>query len=78
MKIIKEYPILGTGGGGWKAIYQAYQSYRYFTTEVHSFFLQLWVETGTVGLLALLALWITTLFAGYKTLISDMTLPSKQ
>lgn len=71
LKIIKDYPILGTGGGGWKAIYQAYQSYEYFTTEVHNFFLQLWVETGTVGLLALAALCITAFITVYKTLVSD-------
>ncbi len=71
LKIIKDHPILGTGGGGWKSIYFAYQSYQYFTTEVHNFFLQLWVETGTVGLLALVTLWLTTMLSGYKVLKSD-------
>ncbi|KXG78352.1 Beta-barrel assembly-enhancing protease [Fervidicola ferrireducens] len=56
LKIIKEHPILGMGGGGWKSAYFAYQSYRYFTTEVHSFFLQLMVETGIIGLIAFLAI----------------------
>ncbi|ADL07263.1 O-antigen ligase family protein [Thermosediminibacter oceani] len=55
LKIIKEHPVLGIGGGGWKSAYFAYQSYRYFTTEVHSFFLQLMVETGIIGLLTFLA-----------------------
>ncbi|TYP52417.1 O-antigen ligase family protein [Thermosediminibacter litoriperuensis] len=55
LKIIKEHPVIGIGGGGWKSAYFAYQSYRYFTTEVHSFFLQLMVETGITGLLAFLA-----------------------
>lgn len=71
LKIIKDHPILGTGGGGWKTIYLAYQSYQYFTTEVHNFFLQLWVETGTVGMLALVALWLTSLITGYKVMRSD-------
>ncbi|NLM44840.1 MAG: O-antigen polymerase [Clostridiales bacterium] len=71
LKIIKDYPILGVGGGGWKAIYKAYQSYEYFTTEVHNFFLQLWVETGTIGFLALIALCITTFVAGIKMIFSD-------
>ncbi|MCG0275987.1 MAG: O-antigen ligase family protein [Thermosediminibacteraceae bacterium] len=55
LKIIKEHPLFGIGGGGWKSAYFAYQSYRYFTTEVHSFFLQLMVETGIIGLIAFLA-----------------------
>jgi O-antigen ligase/tetratricopeptide (TPR) repeat protein len=77
LKIIKDYPILGTGGGGWEAIYKAYQSYEYFTTEVHNFFLQLWVETGTVGLLALAALCITALVTVYRTLVSDIDISTK-
>ncbi|MDN5332062.1 MAG: hypothetical protein PWP45_1287 [Tepidanaerobacteraceae bacterium] len=55
LKMIKDRPVVGWGGGGWKAAYFAYQSYRYFTTEVHSFFLQLMVETGILGLIAFLA-----------------------
>jgi len=77
LKIIKDYPILGTGGGGWEAIYKAYQSYEYFTTEVHNFFLQLWVETGTVGLLALAAFCITALITVYRTLVSDADITVK-
>jgi tetratricopeptide (TPR) repeat protein len=72
LKIIKDHPVLGTGGGGWKSVYFAYQSYRYFTTEVHSFFLQLWVETGTVGLLALIALWLAVFAAAYRVMKSDL------
>ncbi|WP_245984700.1 O-antigen ligase family protein [Biomaibacter acetigenes] len=71
LKIIKSHPIFGTGGGGWKSVYFAYQSYRYFTTEVHSFFLQLWVETGTIGLLVLISLWTFVLISGFKVMRSD-------
>ncbi|MCW2279004.1 O-antigen ligase family protein [Heliophilum fasciatum] len=47
-----ERPLLGWGGGGWKSAYRAYQSYLYNTTETHNHFAQVWVETGTLGLLA--------------------------
>jgi len=57
LKIIRDHPILGAGGGGWEALYFKYQSYGYFTTQVHNHFLQVWVETGTVGFLAFLFLW---------------------
>lgn len=77
LKIIKAHPILGTGGGGWKAIYQSYQSYQYFTTEVHNFFLQLWVETGAVGFIALVALWLIAFWTVYKTIKSDSNIMAK-
>ena len=48
-KVIKDYFIFGSGGGGWKTLYQKYQSYPYFTTEAHNFFLQLWIEVGIIG-----------------------------
>ena len=60
LAIVKDHPILGLGGGGWASRYFQYQSYGYFTTEVHNDFAQVWVETGTLGLLALLALLGTT------------------
>ena len=58
LKIIRDHPILGTGGGGWGALYFGYQEYSYFTTEVHNHFLQVWVETGTLGFVAFLCAWL--------------------
>jgi len=52
-KIIGAYP-LGTGGGGWKALYHEYQSYDYSSSEVHDYPVQLWVETGILGIAALI------------------------
>ena len=58
VEIVKDHPIIGAGAGGWEALYRQYQNYSYWTTETHSHFLQVWVETGTVGLLAFLAMWL--------------------
>jgi len=55
LRMVRDYPLLGLGGGGWAARYFQYQSYGYFTTEVHNDFAQIWVETGTIGFLAFLA-----------------------
>jgi tetratricopeptide (TPR) repeat protein len=52
LKIVRDYPLFGTGGGGWEAIYTKYQSYLYYTTKVHSHLFQIWVETGIPGLAA--------------------------
>lgn len=66
LKIIRDYPVLGLGGGGWKSIYMRYQSDGYFTTEVHNHFLQVWVETGTIGLLIFLGIWLTFFYTCYR------------
>lgn len=56
-RIVRRYPLLGVGGGGWNALYHQYQSALYWTTEVHNHFAQILVETGLVGLIAYLLLW---------------------
>lgn len=71
LQIIKKHPLIGTGGGGWKAMYSAFQSYRYFSTEVHNFFLQVWTETGTLGFLILIALWFIVFRTEYNIIKSD-------
>lgn len=65
-KIIKDYPIFGAGGGGWQALYQGYQSRLYWTTEVHSYFLQLWIETGTLGFLILCTMGVILAYGVFK------------
>ncbi|NSW82988.1 MAG: O-antigen ligase family protein [Syntrophothermus sp.] len=57
MRIVKDYPLVGTGAGGWNALYHQYQGYPFWTTEVHNHFLQVWVEAGTTGFIAFLVMW---------------------
>lgn len=52
LEIVKDYPVNGTGAGGWNALYHQYQDYLVFTTNPHNQFLQVWVETGTIGFIA--------------------------
>ncbi len=66
LNIVKDYPVFGTGAGGWNALYHQYQDYLTFTTEVHNHFLQVWVEAGTLGLIAFLSVWILFLLAAYR------------
>lgn len=66
LKIVKDHPITGVGGRGWSSIYTKYQSYGYASTEVHNHLLQTWAEAGTVGLLALLSLWLLALRSGWQ------------
>lgn len=57
-EIVKDYPVNGTGAGGWDALYPQYQDYLAWTTEVHNHFLQVWVETGIIGFIAWIAILI--------------------
>jgi len=67
LKIIHDYPLIGTGGGGWSSIYKAYQSYGYLTKQVHNFYLQTWVEAGIPGIVSLIAMWVGALILYWKT-----------
>ncbi len=72
VKIIKDYPLLGTGGGGWAALYQGYQDRPlsgrpYFSSEVHNHFLQVWVEAGLLGFIAFTGIWISMAAAFIRT-----------
>jgi tetratricopeptide (TPR) repeat protein/O-antigen ligase len=58
--------ILGTGGGGWNAAYHRFQSFLYFTAEVHDQFMQVGVETGFPGLLDFLAIWGLFIVAAWR------------
>lgn len=56
LKIASDYPLIGTGGGGWEALYHSYAKRLYWSREVHSYYLQTLVEAGSIGLMVLLIL----------------------
>lgn len=62
IKVFKDYPVFGSGGGGWATLYERYQNNPYLSRQAHNFFLQYLVEVGIVGLAILLVL-IVTVFA---------------
>lgn len=66
LKIIKDHPLTGVGGGGWEALYHSYASHLYWSNQAHNYFFQTWVETGTLGFLALLAIWAVFLHFLWK------------
>ena len=67
LKIIKDYPLLGTGGGGWETLYQSYQSSPYFTSLAHNYFIQLWIEVGILGLIFILGILLLLTIFSIKT-----------
>lgn len=67
-EIVKDYPLLGLGGEGWKAVYPRYQTAPYLSNEVHNGYLDILVNTGWVGLilfLTVLGYFITQLHLQY-------------
>ena len=56
IKMIKQRPLLGWGGGGWEEAYHSVQEYLYISTQVHSYYVQVVVETGILGVLNLLGI----------------------
>ena len=56
LKMLKQRPLLGWGGGGWEESYRSFQEYLYNSTQVHSYYVQVAVETGIFGILTLLGI----------------------
>lgn len=63
MKVVKDYPVLGAGGGGWATLYEHYQNNPYLSRQAHNFFLQYLIEVGIVGFLVFMGF---ILFIFYK------------
>lgn len=70
VNIAMEHFILGTGGKGWESLYRLNQGYGYMTSTVHNHYLQVWVEAGTLGLLAYLGVWLSAILVAIKMLRS--------
>ncbi len=73
VKIIRDYPVTGTGGGGWNALYRSYQDQPYSSREVHNHYLQVWVEAGLLGFLAFTGIWISFAAAFIRNCIKQRT-----
>ncbi len=55
-EIFKDNWFTGAGGGAWSVLVFGYQSYLYWSTQTHAYFLQVAVETGILGLIILIML----------------------
>jgi len=61
-KIFKDWWLIGAGGGAWRLLNFKYQSFLYWSTEPHNYPLQVLVETGLIGILFLVLLFISIVF----------------
>ncbi len=65
LKMILEKPVLGWGGGGWSEAYSKFQAYSYTARQTHSYFLQLAIETGLIGLFIAISIWLVIIKRAY-------------
>ena len=63
LKVVKDYPVLGAGGGGWASLYEHYQNNPYISRQAHNFFLQYLIEVGILGFIIFMGF---ILFIFYK------------
>jgi len=71
-------PILGWGGGGWQEAYKAYMDYQLTSREVHSYYLQLGVETGFLGLLVITGILASFLYQAHGLYYGSKEKPSQR
>lgn len=70
-------PLLGWGAGSWAAMYRLVRSQPYNVTQVHSFFMQVLIDTGVGGAVALVVLaW--SMFHGVRRLARERVPSSGQ
>lgn len=64
LKILKDWWLIGAGGGAWSLLNFKYQSYLYWSTQTHNYPLQVLIETGVIGFtfLAMLVIFIVISF----------------
>ncbi len=64
-EMFKERPITGWGGGGWQEAYRSFMDYYYVSRQVHSYYFQVGVETGILGIAAVAGIWISFLYKAH-------------
>lgn len=68
--------LFGTGGNGFRTLYETVQQQQYISMEVHSIFIQILVESGVIGLISFLILTFIILKNGknniYKFIIVNI------
>lgn len=55
-KIIFQNFLTGIGGNGWQYKYQEVQEYEYIANDTHSYFIQVWIENGILGIIGLVGI----------------------
>ena len=71
LKIAKDSPIIGSGGNTWKIVSRTVEEYKSAWKESHSYFFELLISYGIVGVIAFLSLLIYFFIKIFKQCIKD-------
>jgi O-antigen ligase len=73
IRMIKESPIWGVGLGGWGVLFDKYKVDGVYdaTCHPHNDFLNVAVNTGLIGLLAYLSIWVVFLYSTVKSVLKN-------
>lgn len=71
LRLSSDYPLFGAGGGAWQALYEQYQNNPYTSRQAHSFYVQVLVETGWIGLVTILAFFAYVFYRYIRSYISN-------
>ena len=71
LKIAKVNPIIGQGGNAWRNLHTVVQDYDYMAKESHSYFLELLINYGIVGLIPFLLIVILLFKKIFKQCVKD-------
>ncbi len=66
LKILKNNFITGYGGDSWIFKYKEVQDYKYNTNDPHSFYLQVWIEYGILGIISIFLIVFSIITIKYK------------
>lgn len=68
LNVFMDHWFVGAGGGAWEVLFHRYQSFPYYSKEIHNFYLQLLVEVGLLGTVIILGFILWTLWLGWRRL----------
>ena len=66
LKLVKDNWFFGLGGNAWRTTQTLTQQYNYYSSEVHSFLVQTFLEYGIIGFIAATAIIISLLYIFIK------------
>lgn len=71
LNIVRDYPWLGIGWGAFEKAYSRYMILGGYPVKLaHNNYLQVWAETGTIGLNAFVGIWIVFLYTFWRKIRS--------
>ena len=63
--LIKTSTIIGSGGNAWSVTYPTYQSSSNVSEQVQSYMMQVWLETGMIGLILLIVVMLAFFYCSF-------------